>query len=73
MQTSQPAGSPLGILLLIAAIYLVNKSPMKLQALGGMLIGFVVTVLLFIVPGTILRMGDPTPREGLKHTDHRAL
>ena len=34
MQTAQPAASPLGILLLVAAIYLVVKSPRKLQTLG---------------------------------------
>jgi succinate-acetate transporter protein len=59
MPTSQPAASPLGILLLVAAIFLVVKSPKKLQTLGRMVIAFVVTVLLFIVPGAILRMGDP--------------
>jgi succinate-acetate transporter protein len=59
MQTSQPVASPLGIILFIAAIYLVVKSPRKLQTLARMRIAFVVTVLLFIVPGPILRMGDP--------------
>jgi succinate-acetate transporter protein len=59
MQTSQPAASPLGILLLLAAIYLVVKSPKKLQTLARMVVAFVVTVLLFIVPGAILRVGDP--------------
>src|SRR6266404_1428931 len=58
MQTSQSAASPLGILLLVAAIYLVVKSPKKLKMLGRMGIAFVVTVLLFIVPGAILRRGD---------------
>src|SRR6266850_627011 len=38
---------------------LVVKSPRKLQTLGRMGIAFVVTVLLFIVPGAILRRGDP--------------
>ena len=59
MQTSQPVASSLGLLLLVAAIYLVVKSPKKLQTLGWMAVAFVVTVLLFIVPGAILRMGDP--------------
>jgi hypothetical protein len=59
MQEAQPVSSPLGILLLIAAIYLVVKSPKKLQTLGRMVIAFVVTVLVFIVAGAILRMGDP--------------
>ncbi|HTF23202.1 MAG TPA: hypothetical protein VK937_04705 [Candidatus Limnocylindria bacterium] len=58
MQAAQPVPSPLGILLLVAAVYLVVKSPKKLQTLGRMAIAFVVTVLLFIVPGAILRMGD---------------
>ncbi len=59
MQTSQPAASPLGILLLVAAIYLLVKSPKKSETLVRMVVAFVVTVLLFIVPGAILRMGDP--------------
>lgn len=59
MQTSQPVGSPLGILLLIAAIYLVVKSPKRLQTLGRMGIAFMVTVLLIIVPGAIVRRGNP--------------
>jgi hypothetical protein len=59
MQTAQPTTSPLGILLLVAAIYLVVKSPKKLQTLGRMGIAFVVTVLLIIVLGAILRTGDP--------------
>ncbi len=59
MQTAQPTASPLGILLLVAAIYLVVKSPKKLQTLGRMGIAFVVTVVLFIVMGAILRRGDP--------------
>jgi len=59
VQTSQPAASPLGILLLVAAIFLVVKSPKKLQTLGRMVVAFVVTVLLSIVPGAILRIGDP--------------
>jgi hypothetical protein len=53
------ADGPLGILLLVAAIYLVFNSPKKLQTLGRMGIAFLVTVLLFIVPGAILRRGDP--------------
>jgi len=59
MQTAQPMGSPLGILLLAAAIYLVVKSPKKLQTLGRMGIAFVMTVLLIMVTGAILRRGDP--------------
>jgi hypothetical protein len=59
MQTAQPTASPLGILLFIAAIYLVVKSPRKLQTLGRMGIAFVMTVLLIMVTGAILRRGDP--------------
>jgi hypothetical protein len=59
MQAAQPVSSPLGIALLAAAVYVVVKSPKKLQTLGRMAIAFVVTVLLFLVPGAILRMGDP--------------
>ena len=54
-----PATSPLGILLLAAAVFLVVKSPKKLQTLGRMVIALVVTVLLIIVPSAILRIGDP--------------
>jgi thiol:disulfide interchange protein len=59
MQTAQPTASPLGILLLAAAIYLVVKSPKKLQTLGRMGIAFVMSVLLIMVTGAILRRGDP--------------
>jgi len=59
MQTTQPMGSPLGLLLLIAAIYLVVRSPKKLQTLVRMGIAFVAAVLLIIVPGAILGRGDP--------------
>jgi thiol:disulfide interchange protein len=59
MQTAQPATSPLGIVLLVAVIYLIVKSPKKLQTLVRIVVAFVVTVLLLIVPGAMLRMGDP--------------
>jgi len=59
MQTTQPGASPLGILLFIAAIYLVVTSPKKLRTLGRMGIAFVATALLIMVPGAILRRGDP--------------
>lgn len=59
MQSTLPATSPLGLLLIVAAIYLVFKSPKKLQTFARMIIGFVGTVFLFIIPGAILRMGDP--------------
>lgn len=59
MPTSQPLFSPLGILLSVVAIYLLAKSPQKLQTLIRMAVAFVVTVLVFIVPGAILRMGEP--------------
>jgi hypothetical protein len=59
MQSAQPAASPLGLLLIVAAIYLVFKSPKRLQTLGRMVVGFVTTVLVFIIPGAVLRMGDP--------------
>lgn len=59
MQTSQPVGSPLGLLLLIAMIYIVVKSPKKLQTLGRMGIAFVLMGLLIMAPAAILRRGDP--------------
>lgn len=55
---AQPATSPLGILLLVAAIYLVVTSPKKLRTLVRMAIGFVGTALLIMVAGAILRRGD---------------
>lgn len=57
--TSQPSASPLGILLLIAMIYLVVVSPKKLRTLGRMAIAFVITVGTIIVVGAIVRKGDP--------------
>jgi hypothetical protein len=59
MQSSQPMTSPLGILLMIGLIYLVFKSPKRLRTLARMGVGFFVTVLLFIIPGAVLRIGDP--------------
>lgn len=59
MRTLQPAGSPLGILLLIALIVLVVKSPKKLQTLGRIGIAFVSTVVIFLLVGAVLRKGDP--------------
>jgi len=44
---------------MIAAIYIVVKGPKKLQTQLRMAIALVVTALLFMVPGAILRMGDP--------------
>ena len=65
MLTSQPLASPLGLLLLVGAIYLVVKSPKRLQTLGRMTIAFVVTVLLFVIPGVALHMGDPWAQGGV--------
>ena len=59
MPTSQPMTSPLGILLMVAAVYLVIRSPQKLHTLGRIVIAFAVTIILFIIPGAILRIGDP--------------
>jgi len=59
MQTSQPATSPLGIVLLGAAIYLVIKSRKRLQTISWMVGGFLATLLLFLIPGALLRIGDP--------------
>ena len=56
---SQPMTSPLGIVLMIGMIYLVFKSPKRLHTLGRMVIAFIATVLLFIIPGTLLKIGDP--------------
>jgi membrane associated rhomboid family serine protease len=49
--------SPLGIVLLIVAVYLIVKSPRKLQTLGLAVIAFVVSVLLGLVPPLILGIG----------------
>ena len=59
MQTTQPVASPLGLLLLVAIVYLIVKSPKRMQTLFRMVIAFLVTVLLFIVPGAMLHRGDP--------------
>lgn len=52
-------GSPLGVVLLIAAVFLVIKSPLKGQMLVRMAATFAVTVLLCIVLSAVLRRGDP--------------
>jgi len=54
-----PAASPLGILLFIAAIYLIVISPKKLKTLVRVLIGLVGTALLIMIPTSLLRIGDP--------------
>ena len=51
--------SPLGIILLIVAGYLVVKSPRKLHTFGRMGIAFVVVTLVIILGNAILRIGDP--------------
>lgn len=56
---TQPATSPLGIVLIGAAIYLVIKSRKRWQTTGWMVGGFLVTLLLFLIPGALLRFGDP--------------
>jgi hypothetical protein len=50
MQTSLPSANPLGLLLLIAIIYLAFKSPQKLQSVIRMGTACEVTLLLFIIP-----------------------
>ena|SRR5271155_4285136 len=59
MQTAPPGISLLSIFLVIAGIYMLVKSPKKLQTLGRMALTFVVTVLLIVVANAILRIGDP--------------
>jgi len=59
MQTSQPATSPLGIILLVVAIHLLVRSPKRLQTGGRMVAAFVGALLLCIVPSAVLRVGDP--------------
>ena len=49
--------SPLGIVLLILAVYLIVRSPRKLQTLGLEVVAFVVSVLLGLVPPLILGIG----------------
>jgi len=56
---TQPATSPLGIVLICAAIYLVIKSRKRLQTISWMVGGFLATLLLFLIPGALLRIGDP--------------
>jgi len=52
-------GSPLGILLLIAAVYLIVKSSQKTQTAIRMIIAFVVVVLICVGSNLLLRFGDP--------------
>jgi hypothetical protein len=59
MQTTQPIFSPLGLLLWVAVLFLIVKSPKRMQTLFRMVIAFLVTVLLFLVPGALLHRGDP--------------
>jgi hypothetical protein len=59
MQTAPPEISLLSIFLMIAGIYILVKSPRKLQTLGRMALTFLVTVLLIVVVNAILRIGDP--------------
>lgn len=59
MLSSPPVGSLLGLLLIIALIYLVFKSPKKLRTLVAMALGFIATILLITIPGAMLRIGDP--------------
>jgi hypothetical protein len=52
-------GSPLGILLILAAVYLVIKSPSKAKTVTRMVIAFVAALLLCMLAGTVLHTGDP--------------
>lgn len=44
---------------MIALIYLVVRSPKKLKTLGRIGIAFVITIVIFLLAGAILRKGDP--------------
>lgn len=59
MQAAPPGISLLSMFLMIAGIYILVKSPRKLQTLGRMALTFVGTVLLIVVVNAILRIGDP--------------
>ena len=49
----------LEILLIIAAIYVIARSPRKFQTFGRMVIAFLVILLLSIIGSVFLRVGDP--------------
>jgi uncharacterized membrane protein len=51
--------SPIGILLFVAAVYLVFKSPKRTETLTRMVVAFIATVLVICVPAFLLRRGDP--------------
>jgi hypothetical protein len=59
MQSPQPMASPLGVLLLVAAVVLIVRSPRKLRTLGWMAVAFLATALLVMLTNAILRIGDP--------------
>src|SRR5215469_2914267 len=60
---TQPAISPLGIVLIGAAIYLALKSRKRLQTISWMVGGFAATMPLFLILGGILRIGDTMAAE----------
>jgi uncharacterized membrane protein YbaN (DUF454 family) len=56
----QPAMNPLpSIIFFVVAIWLIAKSSKRFQTLLRMVTAFLVTAGVFIVPGAILRIGDP--------------
>jgi hypothetical protein len=59
MSFPPPATNPLALVLFVLAIVIVVKSPRRMATLGRMVVVFLLTVLLIIIPGAILRVGDP--------------
>jgi hypothetical protein len=56
----QPAMNPLpSLIFFVVAIVLIVKSPKRFQTLVRMVLAFIVTAGVFIVPNAILRIGDP--------------
>lgn len=52
-------GLALGLLLMLAAFYLIAKSPQRGQTLVRMAFALVATILLCLIPGSLLHIGDP--------------
>jgi len=54
------ATSPIGILLFVAAVYLVFKSPKRMETAYRMVFAFIATALVVVcVPLFVLRIGNP--------------
>jgi len=53
--------SPMGILLFVAALFRVIKSPKRTETLTRMVVAFIATLLAICLPAAVLRIGDSEP------------